>query len=256
MQVLTVQGQRDEAVKVGIQLLRRTRLHDAEPLLVNSLVGIACRYHAASRLNQVLQSGSVSARLRAALDAELAKHDDPQRFVKTLLTERAGSLDAMESWKIAPVPIHWHFTFWQAELVDWFDEQFVLAALPWHQAHKLFGQVDESKYSAIIQLMGPATQSALDSFHRNVATLRCLRILNAAGAYHDKNGRQPTTLADIELPAEAMLDPFNGKPLVFRRTKAGWCIYTVYRNGVDDGGIFKKQEDWGLAPVPTHQRPK
>ena len=250
MQVLTVQGDYKQAAEAGLQLLRLARLYDAEPMLINSLVGIACRGVAAHRLNQVLRIGHISAKLRDALDAELAKHDDAQRFVKTMKTERAGSLDAIESFKIAPVPIHWHFTFWQSEMVDWFEEHFVLAALPWHQSHQLFGQVDESKYSDIMQLMGPATQAALDAFHRNIAMLRCLRILNAAGAYQDKNDRQPTTLADLDLPAEATLDPFNGKPLVFRATEEGWLIYTVYQNGTDDGGVFKKQEDWGLGPVP------
>ncbi|NOZ39001.1 MAG: hypothetical protein GXP24_02090 [Planctomycetes bacterium] len=251
MQVLTVQGENEQATEAGLQLLRLTRLYDEEPLLVNFLVGIACRLNAAYRLNQVLRSGPVSENLRDALDVELAKHDDSQRFVKTLLTERAGSLDAMESWKIAPVPIHWHFTFLQAELVDWFDEQFILAALPWHQSQKLFGKVDESKYSDILQMMTPATQAASVSFYRNIATLRCLRILNAAGAYHDEKGRQPTTLDDLDLPAEATLDPFNGKPLVFRTMESGWLIYSVFQNEIDDGGVFKKQEDWGLAPMPV-----
>jgi len=251
MQVLVVQGELEQAVEAGLQLLRLTRLFDEEPMLINSLVSIACRYVTAFRLNQVLQSGLISAKLRAALDTELALHDDPQRFVKTLLTERAGSLDAIESWKIAPVPIHWHFTFWQSEMVDWFDEQFALAELPWYQSHGQFGEVDETKYSDIMQLMAPATQAAQDAFHRNIALLRCLRILNAAGVFHDQHGRQPTTLADLDLPVKATIDPFNGKPLVFRRAETGWLIYTVYRNGVDDGGDFEKQEDWGLAPLAT-----
>jgi len=251
MQILAVQGKKEQAVKKGIQLLKLARLNNGEPLLVNSLVGIACRYNAAYRLNQVLQSGTISAKMREALDEELAKHDDPHGFAKMLLTERAGSLDAMEGWKIAPVPIHWHFTFWQSDMIDWFEEQLDWAELPWHEAKDQIGKVDQSKYADIIQMMSPATQSAHVTFHRNIALLRCLRILNAAGAFCDKNDRQPTTLADLELPAEAMLDPFSGKRLFFRATESGWLIYTVYQNGIDDGGTFSKQEDWGLAPVPV-----
>jgi len=250
MQVLAVQGKKEQAVETGIHLLRLARLHDAEPLLVNALIGFACRYNAAYRLNQVLQSGSIAAKTRDALDEELAKHDDPHGFAKMLLTERAGSLDAMEDWKIAPVPIHWHFTFWQSDLLDWYDEQLDWAELPWYQAKDQLGKVDESKYSNFIQLMSPATQSAHVAFTGNIAMLRCLRILNAAGAFHDKNDRQPTVLDDLELPAEATLDPFNGKPLVFHATEAGWLIYSVSQNGTDDGGDFKEQHDWGLAPNP------
>ncbi len=250
MQVLTVQGERELAVKTGIQLLYLARLHDKEPTLMLHLVGNACRGVAAFHLNQALRAGPISAEVRTALDAELALHDDPQRFVAVLRSERPLNLDAIEDWKIAPIPVHWHFTFWQCDLVDWYDLQFKYAELPWHKAKKQFEKIDESEYPIMVQLMFPAMQAAYESFHGNIATLRCLRILNAAGAYHDKNGRQPTTLADLELPAEATFDPFNGKPLVFRATEEGWLIYSVYNNGTDEGGVFKKQEDIGLGPVP------
>jgi len=250
MQVLTVQGQGDQAVKTGIQLLHLTRLYDEEPTLVNALIGFACRGIAVQRLNQTLRSGSISADGRVALEAELARHDDPQHFVEVLRTERALSLDAIASFKIAPLPINWHFTFWQCDMIDCFEQQFALAQLPWHLAQRQIDKIDAAQYPVIIQLLFPALQAAHDAYHRNIAAMRCLRILNAAGAYYDKNGDQPTQLTDLLLPAAATEDPFSGKPLAFRLTDDGWLIYTVFVNGSDDGGEFAELADWGLTPLP------
>ena len=44
------------------------------------------------------------------------------------------------------------------------------------------------------------------------------------------------------------MDPFNGQPLELQWTDDGWIIYSVYQNGVDDGGVFDKQQDSGLGP--------
>jgi hypothetical protein len=46
----------------------------------------------------------------------------------------------------------------------------------------------------------------------------------------------------------ATLDPFSGKPLVVKRIEDGWMVYSVGENGIDDGGSFVDQKDWGLGP--------
>jgi hypothetical protein len=34
-------------------------------------------------------------------------------------------------------------------------------------------------------------------------------------------------------------DPFNGKPLLYRKLDKGYCVYSVGANGKDDGGTPK-----------------
>ena len=79
--------------------------------------------------------------------------------------------------------------------------------------------------------------------------LRCLRILNELTAYAQANGHEAEGLDDLDLPDAAKLDPFSGKPLQLKWTDEGWVVYTVFKNGTDDGGDFKDQADWGLGPA-------
>ncbi|HEY3392830.1 MAG TPA: hypothetical protein VGK58_08990, partial [Lacipirellulaceae bacterium] len=89
--VLLANRQNEAVVEQGIELLRLARLHDAEPLLVNYLIGVAVRSHAVNMLYDGLAVGPVRAELHAALDKELALHDTPQRIVHALKTDRAYS---------------------------------------------------------------------------------------------------------------------------------------------------------------------
>ena len=253
MQVLAAEGQPDAAVKTGIQLLRLTRLFEQEPTMVNHLVMIACRHIACRGLNQALRSGQVTAETRAELDAELARHNDPNRLTKVLREERAVGLDAMADWRrgMGGKFVGWQFANWQADLVDFYDAQLPLFEKPWYQGHdKIGGPELAEDYPAVVWLLLPALQSTYEASNRDTALLRCLRILNALGTYRDEQGEEAAGLADLDLPAEDTLDPFSGQPLVVKRTAANWLIYTIFKNGTDDGGDFEEMQDWGLAPMP------
>ncbi|MFV1991696.1 MAG: hypothetical protein ACC652_13265, partial [Acidimicrobiales bacterium] len=84
---------------------------------------------------------------------------------------------------------------------------------------------------------------------RDVALLRALRIVNAITAYTQREGHPPTGLDSLGLPEASTIDPFSGAPLKLKQTDDGWVVYTVYKNGTDEGGDFKDQADWGLAPA-------
>ncbi len=67
----TADGQYDAAVDTGIAMLRLSRLYDAEPTLMGSLVAFACRGVTLSMIDLALRSGDVSAATRDRLDEEL-----------------------------------------------------------------------------------------------------------------------------------------------------------------------------------------
>jgi len=57
-------------------------------------------------------------------------------------------------------------------------------------------------------------------------------------------------LADLGLPNEATTDPFNGEPLILKKTTEGWLIYSLGSNLKDDGGKLDAQgTDVGLGPI-------
>ncbi len=59
----------------------------------------------------------------------------------------------------------------------------------------------------------------------------------ALHAYKLQHGDYPRQLADL-MPefVSTVEDSFSGKPLIYRRTDAGYLLYSVGGDGKDDGG--------------------
>jgi hypothetical protein len=92
-------------------------------------------------------------------------------------------------------------------------------------------------------LWGSAERSARGDAHRRVA-----RTALAVHNYRARHGRLPAKLAD--LTPEPLIavpeDPYDGKPLRFRRNAAGAAVYSVGPDGRDDGGArFDRAEKTG-----------
>jgi hypothetical protein len=207
-----------------------------------------------------LAAGQVSPELHAAIDEELARHDDPQQFAKVLKIERAVGavwIDAQLSGLNA-VPAHMIVTDWQLKsyqigVLDAMDECVHLAARPWHEVRKLFGPADGSStqptgHGVLADLLLPGMRAAFQANARSLAMSRELRIYNALRQFAEQNGREASGLEELALPAEATIDPYSGEPLLLKHTEEGWVIYSVMENGIDDGGDFKELRDYGVAP--------
>jgi hypothetical protein len=84
--------------------------------------------------------------------------------------------------------------------------------------------------------------SGLDNFYlyhfRVRATMGCAITALAIERYRMKEGALPETVEALVpeyLPA-VYVDPFDGKPLRYEREGAGYMVYTIGADGVDDGG--------------------
>ena len=73
--------------------------------------------------------------------------------------------------------------------------------------------------------------------HR-VATLRVMRAALAVERYRLKLGHMPAALKDTtpEFLKTVPLDPFDAKPLRYRKLKRGFVVYSVGGNGKEEGG--------------------
>lgn len=257
MRTLIADGRNEEAVLTGLQLLRLTRHYESEPTLVNHLITIACRGIAVDGIDHSLRSGPVATKTRKALDDELALHDDPQAAVRSLKTERAFSITSMEhmTHNIHPALARlfgWPIKRYYVGALDFYDVQLGLAAEPWYKVGYGIGHAGLPKtpsgYGFLADTLLPARQAAHDAFNRELAMVRALRISNALASFREKHGREAEGLKELSLPKEAIIDPFSGLPLKVKLTDEGWVIYSVFKNGVDDGGDFRKLDDYGLAP--------
>ena len=94
-----------------------------------------------------------------------------------------------------------------------------------------------------VSLLGP-TFGFTSAGARANAMQKCTIAGIAAARFRLQHDRLPKSLAEIEpkfLPAalkppQQLVDPFDGQPLRFKSEKDGLLIYSVGRNGQDDGG--------------------
>ena len=138
-------------------------------------------------LNRVLRSGALSSDLRLQLDQELAAHDDALWLVNALKTERAYNLEA-SSDLFSAFPMTWQGRLLQGDMLSLYEELLPILAKPWYESNYEFDSIIAHSYStpisdSMVQLMFPALQAAHDAYHRTIAEMRCLRILNALQAY-------------------------------------------------------------------------
>jgi len=79
------------------------------------------------------------------------------------------------------------------------------------------------------------------------AATRAIVAIRAYQQEHD--GTAPMRLEDAlgKMPRDAVVDPFSGEPLIYRRTDDGWLLYSVSLNLVDDGGV--EGESWRDADI-------
>lgn len=95
------------------------------------------------------------------------------------------------------------------------------------------------KYAAPRETLG-AVFNAYSTALRGEVRHDAARVLLALERYRRANQSYPAALAELVptyLPAVPM-DPFDGKPLKYLRSPAGgYRAYSVWTNGIDDGGI-------------------
>lgn len=254
-------GRPKMAVEQGLELLRLVRLHDSEPLLVNFLVAVAVREYACRILYDGLNAGPMPPQVHAEVEKELALHDNPQRILHALKTDRAYSASVIVELAShppvdSPQPPWSYVVTWPMKrhfvgALEYIDPQLTLIETSWPSLNNSIGRSgapDRGNVGAVTDLLVPAIQAAYNAEQRIVSVMRALRVFNAARAFAAKERREAKGLEELGLPREATIDPFSGEPLKLKHTDEGWIVYSVMTNGVDDGGDFKDLKDFGLAP--------
>jgi hypothetical protein len=261
--VLIGEGRPDLAVERWLEMLRLAKLYEAEPTLVARLVDYAVRGVSVDGIYDALVVGPIPPEVRDRLDAELARAESPTTMKDVLTTERALSISASIEqtsaefldaprvllWIFGWVPKRMHYL----GIFDSYEGMLALADRPWPAVKRIFAKGGEmaapTEYGILSDLLIPALEAGFVAAHRDTVNVRSLRVFNALQRYAEANGREAASLADLNLPKETTVDPFSEKPLIIRHTDAGWLVYSVGQNGVDDGGkLDDKRSDVGLGP--------
>lgn len=114
----------------------------------------------------------------------------------------------------------------------------------------------------LIGLLFPALEKLQNANDRAEQTRANLLVAFALALHQAETGRYPARLAELApkyLP-EVPGDLFSGKPLIYRRTEAGYLLYSVGVNGIDEDGRWTDDDPQGddlrvrmPVPKPEHK---
>gem|GEM_PF-5728011 len=97
------------------------------------------------------------------------------------------------------------------------------------------------KYALFSRILWRPPQFTQNQYSGLIAQLRIMQIAMALRGYQIKQGRYPETLEELAGSGwEIPLDPFSGKPLIYRKSGVGYLLYSVDKNRKDDGGAPSK----------------
>ncbi len=79
----------------------------------------------------------------------------------------------------------------------------------------------------------------LHAIDRDEVKYTCLQVVLAGQAFHRDRERFPATLDELvpNYLTEIPVDPFDGRPIKYRLDPEGAVVYSVFENGIDDGGL-------------------
>jgi hypothetical protein len=254
-QMLVAEGRREEALDLGLKLLRLSELNESEPTMMSFLVTIVVRNIALQNIFEALSAGPVSEETHQHIDEALGRIAQGRPDLDYVLrTERAVSSTSMDQvGEMIPSPISsvlgWSVKRHFIDAVESYEPLFEVAGLPWYELKPMFAAGEltaRSEGGVLAELLLPSLQASFKAASRDAAMIRALRVYNAL-LMAEQAGHEPQGLDGLDLPAEETVDPFTGQPLIVKRTDRGWVVYSVGLNEVDDGGEFEKGEDSGFG---------
>jgi hypothetical protein len=254
--LLIAEGKCEEAMQDALTTVRLARHVEREPLMISYLVVCALRALGMHTANEALRAGPVSAKARAALDAELARADDAAAYVRALKTERVYGTEMYRTTLCGNWFTRAYLNDDQCYHLDLLARHIALAPKTYKECVPLFDEFrDEAKSwrHRVSSLISPAIAKVFEAHTRTRALVRCLRVFNALQQKVAPDDKTAPKLADLGLPAAATTDPYNGEPLHVRWVKGGWVVYAVGRDLTDNGGQVKDSlTDVGYGPAASH----
>jgi hypothetical protein len=131
-----------------------------------------------------------------------------------------------------------------AWLLLYLTEFIEITKLPFEQQRPRLEKLDARRANAptAAHKLMPATRSTIILFQKSQALLRTAAVALALERHRLAKGTWPENLTDIapECLHAVPADPFDGKPLRYKKKAEGVVVYSIGPDGKDDGGDFAK----------------
>jgi hypothetical protein len=248
-------------------VLNAGRSLDDEPTGISQLIRIACVLVACDCLERVLAQGEAEEEDLAAMQALLELEDRHPTLLILCRGERALSHATFEGLERGTInlsdlgqgggDLKRRFSYWWAarqvrgehpHMLELLTQRVEAARLPLHEQGEADRQFTATmralpERAALTRLLVPALEKFSDAARRKAALVRSAIVLVAVERYRRAHDRWPRKLADLtpKYLAAVPLDPYDGKPLRFRRLPDGVVIYSVGPDLVDHGGTLDRE---------------
>lgn len=260
----------DKAAEAILAIHRAARTLDEEPVVISALVALAMDSLGFSSLERVLNHSALSEDQLTQLSHAATLANLTNRFVKGLIGERAthGEIIGLAQYDIARMqemvpadeeearPAPTRQPGWGWNLIGFFerDRAFYLRAMTRkievgklpppesiQEAKELAKLNDQAKrgYYIFSSLLLPSLERLESRDAEASARARIARVALAVEGWRiSHDGKPPDSLEELlptqlkEIPA----DPFDGKPLRYKKLPRGFVVYSIGRDSKDDGG--------------------
>jgi hypothetical protein len=258
------QGDADGALRSCRGIINAGRSVGDEPLMISALVRCAIIAVGANAAERTLAQGVAGDAELARLQELLALEDQHPTMRIAVRGERASSYDLLSKMADGRISVAEMDAMIDGQQQAWWKRWSrgnVGRREPVYALKVMTKMVDATKLpeadqveaekayereirglgreATYVRLLVPAVANVGRAIRRKTAYLRCLMVLVAVERYrlaHD--GKWPESLAALmpDLLKEIPNDPFDGKPLRYKKLPDGVMVYSVGEDGVDDGG--------------------
>jgi len=267
----TESGKPDAAADSLVACLRLGGAIRREPVLISTLVRIACDAIAVGQIERWAGAARPSPKALERLQHAAAAEADREVIEGAMLGERCFGMDIYQTYVLKPgggrmmeamggdaaafgflarvIPK----AYFKSDMVCYIDimnEYLAAARKPYPEGYLAGARVGRRlgeripSYFFISRMILPALGRVFQEAQKHVARCESARVGLAALRYKAKHGRLPATLQNLapDFVDAVPADPFDGKPLRFRKDAEGFAVYAIGEDGKDDGGLTERRD--------------
>ena len=244
---------------------------EGEPLLISHLVRVACIGVSWGGLEQVLNMTPLTDEQLKDLRDSLARTAESIDLAEVMVTERCYMIEsfynpAMLSGlggggkTLMNVPIIGKRGL--LDTLDFMEHCIEAAKLEGTERAARFREIEKeiedlSFFHVVVKMLAPAMSRVGVHDLRIHGHLRLAQAAIAVERYRLAKGELPGRLEELagEYLEAVPTDPFDDKPIRYKRTEPGYVLWSVHEDGKDDGGVErdrkKKDQPYDLTFIVT-----
>jgi len=243
-------------IKDGLRLSDSLR---REPALINYLVRIAGSAVALGGLERALNVAPFTDGQLQDLSGALAEAGGHFDLAEVMVTERCFNIEytrdpslVMGSGQGRGVWLPGIRGTGLADILDYMGNCVAAARLPLTKRVARFREIEAERdqlsfLHVMVKILAPAMSRVAEQDLRVHAHLDLARTALAIERYRLATGAVPDRLEELvpQYLEQVPIDPFDGRPIRYRRTEPGYVLYSIGEDGQDSGGRERSKGNRG-----------